>query len=205
MGVTPASISGDVARLPTFVVQKHWARQLHYDFRLEISRRLVSWAIPKGPSLDPQVRRLAIRMPDHPLSYTTFEGTIPAHEYGAGVVMVWDTGTYEPLLPVGVGIEEWLAREHLRFILHGAKLGGRWEMIRYRTAAAKDEAWLLVKLRDRFARPGFDPEALPASALTGRVREEIARTGMSLAVERGPRPIEDWAFACAATAFDASG
>lgn len=162
---------------PRFVVQKHWARQLHYDFRLEIADRLVSWAIPKGPSLDPGVRRLAVRTADHPLSYSVFEGVIPAGQYGAGVVMVWDTGAYEPLLPAHVKPETWLDRGYLRFILHGQKLHGLWEMLRYQRSTAHQEPWLLVKLRDRFTHPGYDPESQPASALSGRSHEEIARAG----------------------------
>lgn len=188
--------------LPRFVLQKHWARTLHYDFRLEIAGRLVSWAVPKGPSRDPRARRLAVRMPDHPLDYALFEGTIPRGEYGAGVVMVWDTGSYEPLRPAGVSPEQWLDRGFLRFILHGAKLHGLWEMIRYRGTPASKENWLWVKIRDRFAQPGYDPESEPLSALSGKAVAELRSEGAPPLVVSRERPLEAWSRPCAEDPFE---
>lgn len=162
---------------PRFVVQKHWSRRVHYDFRLQVGERLVSWAIPKGPSLDPRARRMAIRMPDHPLDQDTFEGVIPAPQYGAGVVMIWDAGEYEPLLPARLGPEAWLERGYLKFILHGSKLRGLWELVRYPRGPRRSEAWLLVKIRDRHAQRPYDPEDQPLSVLSGWDRGEIAEAG----------------------------
>jgi bifunctional non-homologous end joining protein LigD len=185
-----------------FVVQKHWARSLHYDLRLEIAGQLVSWAVPKGPTKDPKVRRLALRMPDHPLDYSVFEGTIAAGEYGAGVVMIWDAGSYEPLLPAGVTIEQWLDRGFLRFILHGTKLHGLWEMLRYESASSRGETWLWVKIRDRFARPGYTPDDEPNSAASGKTAEELAGSGTIRAPASRPPPLESWGRACAEGSFD---
>jgi bifunctional non-homologous end joining protein LigD len=186
----------DSSRLPRFVVQKHWARTLHYDFRLEINGRLVSWAVPKGPSRDPKIRRLAIRMPDHPLDYAVFEGTIPSGEYGAGAVMVWDTGPYEPLPPARISPDQWLDQGFLKFILHGHKLRGLWEMVRYRKGAIAKESWLWVKLHDRFVEPGYDPETDPLSALSGRSLEEIRGSEGVPPPSSRERPLEAWAQPC---------
>ncbi len=190
--------------LPRFVVQKHWARTLHYDFRLEMEGRLVSWAVPKGPSRDPRIRRLAVRMPDHPLDYAVFEGTIPRGEYGAGTVMIWDTGTYEPLRPAGVSPEQWLDRGFLKFILSGTKLHGLWEMVRYRAGELSKESWLWVKLRDRFSRPGYDPESEPLSALSGKTVVEIRGEGPPPVVAFHERPLEVWSRPCAEDPFEES-
>jgi len=143
----------------TFVVQKHAARQLHYDFRLELDGVLKSWAIPKGPSLDTGAKRLAVMVEDHPSSYGSFEGTIPAGEYGGGQVIVWDRGTY---VPDSIGrtradqenqMRNGLARGKVSFILHGHKLLGGWSLVRMRRG---DNQWLLVKQRDAFADPNLD-------------------------------------------------
>lgn len=134
-----------------FVVQKHWARRLHYDFRLEIDGTMKSWAVPKGPSLDPSVKRTAVHVEDHPLSYNDFEGTIPKGQYGAGKVIVWDRGHWTP-----AGDDAALAYRagRLKFELHGGKLRGQWALVRMRSAEGDGrDAWLLMKERDEFARP----------------------------------------------------
>ena len=112
-----------------YVVQKHRATQLHYDFRLEWAGTLLSWAVPKGPSVDPAVKRLAMQVEDHPIDYANFEGVIPKDEYGGGTVMVWDTGTWEPEVP---DVDEALRKGDLKFILHGKKLRGSWVLVRTR-------------------------------------------------------------------------
>src|SRR5690606_26850277 len=134
-----------------FVIQKHAARRLHYDFRLELDGVLKSWAVPKGPSLDPQVRALAVRVEDHPLAYADFEGIIPKGEYGGGTVMVWDQGEWEPEQNAAAG----LRKGHLRFVLHGEKLAGGWSLVRMkgRDDADDGENWLLIKRDDEAARP----------------------------------------------------
>ncbi len=162
------------ARGRIYVVQKHAARHLHYDFRLELGGVLLSWALPRGPSLDPSARRLAVQTEDHPIEYARFEGTIPPGQYGAGTVMVWDIGTWEP-----VGDPEEGYREgRLRFVLRGKKLRGEWQIIRapYRDSRGQ-KSWLLVKARDEAARSeaaGSILDEQPDSALTGRTLEEIA-------------------------------
>jgi bifunctional non-homologous end joining protein LigD len=192
----------ETMELPRFVVQKHWARTLHYDFRLEIGGRLVSWAVPKGPSRDPKSRRLSVRMPDHPLDYALFEGTIPAGEYGAGAVMIWDTGSYEALRPAHISPEHWLDRGYLKFILHGTKLRGLWEMVRYREGPHGKETWLWVKIHDRFIRPGYDPESEPLSAYSGRSGEEIRAVEEVHLLPPHERPLEEWDRPCAEDTFD---
>ncbi|HYM50306.1 MAG TPA: DNA ligase D [Candidatus Limnocylindrales bacterium] len=149
-----------------FVVQKHWATRLHYDFRLEMDGVLVSWAIPKGPTLNPAERRLAAHVEDHPVSYYDFEGLIPKGEYGGGTVMVWDWGTYE--LEESTPAES-LRRGEIKFRLHGERLRGRFALVR--TRSEKD--WLLIKKRDEAADPNFDIEAFRTSVKTGRTKEEI--------------------------------
>ena|SRR2546422_452734 len=151
-----------------FGVQKHWARSLHYDFRLEIGTVLVSWAVPKGPSKDPEVRRLAIHVPDHPIDYLLFEGTLPEGDYGAGEVIVWDFGEYEVVGPAGSDAAAALEEGTIRFILHGKKLRGQWALIRTRMGKGSRENWLLEKMRDEFAEADYDPEAEPESALSGK-------------------------------------
>jgi bifunctional non-homologous end joining protein LigD len=150
-----------------FVVQKHWATRLHYDFRLEMGGVLVSWAIPKGPTLNPAERRLAAHVEDHPVDYFDFEGLIPKGEYGGGTVMVWDWGTYE--LEEATTPEEALRRGEIKFRLNGQKLKGRYALVRTRS----DKDWLLIKKRDEAADPNFDIESLSYSVKTGRTREQI--------------------------------
>ena len=162
----PASPAG-WSRL-RFVVQKHQARSLHYDFRLETGGVLVSWAVPKGPSKDPKVRRLAVRVPDHAIDYLLFEGTLPEDEYGAGEVIVWDYGEYEPLRLGTYDAATALREGTLRFALYGTKLRGEWAIFRTRFAEGGREHWLLQKLKDAFAEADYDPGREPSSALSGK-------------------------------------
>jgi bifunctional non-homologous end joining protein LigD len=160
---------------PIFVVQKHLARSEHYDFRLEVGGVLKSWAVPKGPSTDPREKRLAIRVEDHPLEYADFEGVIPEGQYGAGTVLVWDRGTWEPIEDPHAG----LAKGHLKFRLHGEKLRGGWTLVRIKSRDPRQEGktWLLIKERDEAARPAAKYDitaARPESVLTGRDLEQIA-------------------------------
>ncbi len=152
-----------------FVVQKHWARSLHYDFRLEIGTVLVSWAVPKGPSKDPRVKRLAIHVEDHPLDYLLFEGTLPEGDYGAGEVIVWDYGEFEVVGPADHDAAVAVNEGVVRFVLYGKKLQGQWTIIKTRMGQGKRENWLLQKAQDEFARADYDPETEPASALSGKV------------------------------------
>ncbi len=159
---------------PVFVIQKHAATNLHYDFRVEIDGVLASWAIPKGPSTDPRVKRLAIEVEDHQLDYGGFEGTIGRGLYGAGAVIVWDTGSYENLAeePVAEGRE----RGHLSLWLHGQKLRGGYTL--QRTGGGDKPRWLLVKRRDEEADARRNPVSTePRSVLSGRTVEEVAAEG----------------------------
>ncbi|MDF2781513.1 MAG: ligD, partial [Geminicoccaceae bacterium] len=157
-----------------FVVQKHAARRLHYDLRLQFGDTLKSWAVPQGPSLDPAVRRLAVHTEDHPLQYADFEAPIPKGQYGAGAMIVWDRGTWVPM-----GDPEADYRKGtLKFRLLGEKLGGGWMLVRLKPKEGeRGESWLLIKERDPFARPGSDAAILeerPESVLSGRRVEDLA-------------------------------
>lgn len=157
-----------------FVVQKHAAHTLHYDFRLELDGVLKSWAVPKGPSYVPSERRLAVHVEDHPLEYGDFEGVIPEGEYGAGTVMLWDYGRWTCLSVA----DEWYTNGHLKVFLDGFKLHGGWTLVRMERVAHGDkENWLLIKERDEFARRAGDPDVLEEdrSASSGRSMEEIAQ------------------------------
>jgi bifunctional non-homologous end joining protein LigD len=136
----------------TFVIQKHWASRLHYDFRLELDGSMKSWAVPKGPSLDPHDKRMAVHVEDHPMSYNKFEGQIPEKQYGAGKVIIWDKGSWEPIGDAAKGYRE----GHLKFNLHGHKLAGRWALVRMKSRGEKQEAWLLIKEKDDHARPAAE-------------------------------------------------
>ena len=145
----------------TFMVHKHDARRLHYDLRLEMDGVLASWSVPKGPSFDPSVKRLAVQTEDHPLAYGGFEGRIPEGEYGAGDSIIWDRGTWETIPPGQASAMR--KKGHLHFELHGEKLRGRWHLVRTRSD------WLLFKSKDEAARPGFDVTAeRPESVVSGR-------------------------------------
>jgi DNA ligase D-like protein (predicted 3'-phosphoesterase) len=163
------------------VIQKHDASSLHYDFRLEADGVLKSWAVPKGPSTNPKDKRLAMPTEDHPMEYADFEGVIPEGEYGAGTVLVWDTGTYRNLtekdgehVPVSRALDE----GHLRFELEGSKLRGPWALTRIGRGGR--ERWLLVKMEGEGADARRKPvRSQPDSVLSGRGLEEIARQGSS--------------------------
>jgi bifunctional non-homologous end joining protein LigD len=162
----------------TFVIQKHAATRLHYDFRLELEGTLKSWAVPKGPSLDPSVKRLAVQVEDHPIEYNAFEGTIPQGEYGGGTVMIWDRGTYryagdnpDPI----EGLRQGLRKGDFKFFLQGKRLKGSWVLVRTRRGDPRRPQWLLIKHRDEFAEPGSDVVAKhQTSVVTRRTMEEIA-------------------------------
>src|SRR5215207_2548125 len=158
----------------SFVIQKHAATRLHYDFRLEMEGVLRSWAVPKGPSLDPGEKRLAVHVEDHPLDYGGFEGTIPKGQYGGGTVMLWDRGSWEPEGDPGKDY----GKGRLTFRLDGEKLHGRWHLVRMRSRAGeRNEQWLLIKSDDEWARAEDEPDLLdeaPRSVATGRSLDEIA-------------------------------
>jgi bifunctional non-homologous end joining protein LigD len=160
----PAPGRGKPHRQPIFVIQEHDATRLHYDFRLEDAGVLKSWAVTKEPSLDPAVKRLAVRVEDHPLSYASFQGTIPEGHYGAGEVKIWDRGTFENGDP-SRSIADGLDAGRLSFVLHGERLNGRFSLVRMRgVGGAKKEHWLLIKGRDEYAKPASATEARPADA-----------------------------------------
>ncbi len=155
-----------------YLIQKHDATRLHYDFRLELDGVLLSWAVTKGPSLNPADKRLAVRTEDHPVSYGTFEGTIPKGQYGGGTVMLWDEGTWEPKSDPHAGLE----KGHLSFDLHGERLTGGWDLIRMR-GDGKRENWLLIKAKDETATPTANEDFLEdraSSITTGRSMDQIA-------------------------------
>ncbi|TMG25460.1 MAG: DNA ligase D [Chloroflexi bacterium] len=156
-----------------FVVQRHRATRLHYDFRLEIDGVLVSWAVPKGPTLDPRQRRLAMKVEDHPIEYLDFEGVIPRGQYGAGDVIVWDWGTWEPD-PETPDPGRAITDGELKFRLDGQKLKGRFTIVRTRPRDGEDgEPWLLIKKRDEAAVDAWDAEGFPQSVKTGRTNDEV--------------------------------
>ena len=178
-----------------FVVQRHRATRLHYDFRLEVDGVLASWAVPKGPALDPGVRRMAVHVEDHPIEYFDFEGVIPKGQYGAGDVIVWDWGTYEPEAPT-LDPRKAIEDGELKFTLHGEKLKGRFTLVRTSrrpgtkpTTAFEDdqgEQWLLIHKRDEASVPGWDAEAFPKSVKSGRTNDEVKANRDALWTSHAP-------------------
>lgn len=171
-GEPAGSTRGD-QQVPRFVIQRHDASSLHFDFRLEIDGVLVSWSVPKGPSTNPADRRLALRTEDHPLDYVDFEGRIPAEDYGGGTVIVWDTGTFDNLTDEPT--KQALARGHLRVWLHGDKLTGAYSLVHTTMGEDSDkQQWLLVKKSDAGADRRRKPASTqPESVLSGRTNDEL--------------------------------
>jgi bifunctional non-homologous end joining protein LigD len=190
----PAGSPSPTGGTGRFVVQRHRATRLHYDFRLEIDGVLVSWAVPKGPTLDSAVRRMAVHVEDHPIEYFDFEGVIPAKQYGAGDVIVWDWGTWEPEAETPDPSSA-IADGELKFVLHGQKVSGRFTIVRTSrrpgsapsTAFEDDsEQWLLIKKRDGSAVPGWDAEDHPQSVKTGRTNDEVKANRDAIWVSEQP-------------------
>jgi len=180
----PASGGESNPDAPVFVVQKHWASRLHYDFRLELDGAMKSWAVPKGPSLDPTVKRMAVQVEDHPIAYNQFEGTIPQGHYGAGKVIIWDEGTWTPLVDARKGYRE----GHLKFDLHGVKLHGRWALVRMKGKSDKQPPWLLIKEKDDDARTDHEfsvVDQMPDSVVP--LRENTSRKAQG---REAPAPAE---------------
>ncbi len=152
--ITPEPSEGGAAgsEALSFVIQKHWASRLHYDFRLELEGTMKSWAVPKGPSFDAKDKRMAVQVEDHPISYSSFEGTIPEKQYGAGKVIIWDKGTWHPVGDARKGLRE----GNLKFELRGHKLHGRWVLVRMKGKGEKQAPWLLIKEKDEFVRPAAE-------------------------------------------------
>ena len=160
-----------------FVVQKHAASRLHYDFRLEMEGVLKSWAVPKGPSADPSIKRLAMMVEDHPFDYRDFEGTIPEGNYGAGTVIVWDEGTYEPIEEIegkkaqDKHLLQQLKKGSIKMVLHGKKLKGEWALVRTQQS---ENSWLLIKHRDKYATE-TDITEKAKSVVSGKTLEQIEK------------------------------
>ena len=183
----PAEGGKSTAKALAYVIQKHWASRLHYDFRLEFEGTLKSWAIPKGPSLDPKVKRMAVQVEDHPLSYAGFEGAIPAKQYGAGNVIVWDRGTWKPIEDASEGFKS----GRLKFEICGEKLRGKWTLIRMKSDGEKQAPWLLIKEHDDEERLAADydiTEALPDRVVsgTGATPKAAAKKSTAKAVATKP-------------------
>jgi bifunctional non-homologous end joining protein LigD len=195
---------GEGGKVLSFVVQKHWASRLHYDFRLELDGVLKSWAVPKGPSVDPHVKRMAIEVEDHPLAYGGFEGAIPEGEYGAGEVIVWDRGSWQPLDDPHTGY----AKGHLSFELHGDKLRGNWALVRMKGGERRQTAWLLIKENDDYARPESEfsvVDALPDSVLKSASGRKGRQAGTPSAAAEPERQGRRAGHAAAAPAPHAGG
>jgi bifunctional non-homologous end joining protein LigD len=183
-------VAKEKAKALRFVIQRHAATRLHYDFRLELNGVYKSWAVTKVPSLDPATKRLAVEVEDHPLEYGTFEGTIPQGQYGAGTVQLWDRGTWVPQTDDPEGD---LAKGHLKLRLNGGRLHGGWALIRMhprgRAIPNARNNWLLIKEKDEFTLPG-EPDALLAddtSVATGRTLDEIAGSKKSRVWQSKPK------------------
>ncbi|PHV14075.1 DNA ligase D [Janthinobacterium sp. BJB303] len=195
-----------------FVIQKHWASRLHYDVRLELDGTMKSWAVPKGPSYDPRDRRMAVQVEDHPIAYASFEGTIPEKQYGAGKVIIWDKGTWQPQ-PATPDARKALAAGNLKFTVHGHKMHGNWVLVRMKGRGEKQPAWLLIKEKDAFARPAVEfsvvdefpdsvankpmprrrravePAAAPAARLPATLSPQLATLA-----DTPPPDAQDWIF-----------
>ena len=170
-GKTPAAKKG--AKHLVYVIQKHRATALHYDFRLEWKGVMLSWAVPKGPSLDPSVKRLAMQVEDHPMEYNAFEGIIPEAEYGGGTVMIWDRGYWMPAEP---DVDKGLKKGEIKFALLGEKLQGEWVLVRtHGREKSSKPAWLLIKHKDAYASKRDVAEEEPRSVVSSRLLVEIAR------------------------------
>src|SRR4051794_836956 len=154
---SPGRVLASTEKL-SYLIQKHDATRLHYDFRLELDGVLLSWAVPKGPSFDPRDKRLAVHVEDHPVAYGGFEGTIPKGQYGAGTVIVWDRGTWEPVGDPHAGMKS----GKLVFRLHGQKLAGLWELVRLNKPGERQEPWLLFKKHDEWERPREEYDVVSA-------------------------------------------
>ena len=174
-----------------FVIHKHDATSLHYDFRLEINGKMPSWAIPKGPTLDPKMKRLAMKVDDHELDYRKFEGVIPEGQYGAGPVMIWDEGTYIPEVEVAKGkkelikgsdgeetIAEGLKKGEIKFFLNGKKLKGSFALVKTKgfPPGKSENAWLLIKHDDQYSKSGYDAKDFDFSAKSKKSLKEITES-----------------------------
>lgn len=171
-----------------FVVQKHAATALHYDFRLEVAGVMPSWAVPKGPSLDNTVKRLAMKTEDHPLDYRHFEGVIPEGQYGAGKVIIWDQGWYLPEVEIDKGVrkeitdkaegervmEEGLTKGEVKFFLYGKKLKGSFALVKTRGFGGRENSWLLIKHADAFVQVGYEAANYTTSVVSGKTLEQLA-------------------------------
>ena len=216
--ITPEPAGGDEApgEALSFVIQKHWASRLHYDFRLELDGTMKSWAVPKGPSYDTHDKRMAVQVEDHPMSYSSFEGTIPEKQYGAGKVIIWDKGTWQPQAATP-DARKALAAGELKFTLHGHKMHGKWVLVRMKgkgdRRSEKQPAWLLIKQKDDYARPAVEfsvvdefpdsvkdkampkrkksasPPAAPAAKLPASLSPQLATLA-----ESAPLDAHDWIF-----------
>jgi len=175
-GVTPEPSGGKAkkTKLPIFVIQKHHASRLHYDFRLEMEGVLKSWAVPKGPSYDPTVKRLAMMTEDHPYDYAKFEGVIPAGNYGAGNVIIWDNGTWEFIEPGDDPVKA-IKDGKLTFRMYGKKMFGEWTLVKIKGRYGdKGNEWLLLKHRDEFANEKIDvTEVAPRSVVSNRLVDDV--------------------------------
>jgi len=187
----PAEGGSESTGALTFVVQKHWATRLHYDFRIELDGVMLSWAVPKGPSYDPKDKRLAAHVEDHPISYSSFEGTIPAGQYGAGKVIVWDEGTWQPIGDPHAALKA----GNLKFELRGHKLKGKWALIRMKGRGEKQEPWLLIKEKDEFTRPASEfsvvdefPDSVKAAAAKSTSKAKAVPRKAASKAKEAPHP-----------------
>src|SRR2546428_316021 len=188
-GETPEPSGGKPkkTKLPIFVIQKHQASRLHYDFRLEMEGVLKSWAVPKGPSYDPAVKRLAMMTEDHPYDYASFEGVIPAGNYGAGNVIIWDNGTWEFIEPGDDPVRA-VNQGKLTFRMFGKKMFGEWALVKIRGRSPKGNEWLLLKHRDQYANPNVDvTEVAPRSVVSNLLVEEIGADNVWISNRKSTR------------------